>query len=183
MNHAAFTELESEATRLFGGLTHTQFNWRPGPDRWSVAECIEHLNTIGYKLLPGIEEAIREGHRRGRTGSPPFRHGLLGGLFVRTNAPIPARKVKTLRVYVPTAGGNLDRDETLERFRTLQRELERQVRESDGLDLGRIRVASPAVRWARFNLATWFDATHAHEQRHLRQARAVTEEPAFPSAD
>ena len=38
-----------DAEKLFGSLSAEQLNWKPAPDRWSVAQCLEHL--INTNLL------------------------------------------------------------------------------------------------------------------------------------
>lgn len=59
----AVTELEGsekvflEATR---GLSEAQWNYKPAPDRWSVAECAEHIGVTEdmiYKLI--TEQALK----------------------------------------------------------------------------------------------------------------------------
>ena len=58
----AVTELEAsekvllDATR---GLSEAQWNFKPAPDRWSVAECAEHIGvTEGLIFTPITEQAL-----------------------------------------------------------------------------------------------------------------------------
>ena len=44
---------------------------------------------------------------------------------------------------------------------------------TQGLDLKRIRVTSSAAWWMRLSLGAWLNATAAHEERYLQQARCV----------
>src|SRR4029434_5344758 len=40
-------------------LSVEQLRWRPGPQRWSIAECLDHLNiTLGF-YLPKIDKSIQ----------------------------------------------------------------------------------------------------------------------------
>jgi hypothetical protein len=41
----------AEAKSTFGGLTPTRLNWKPSPERWSVAQCFDHLLTSNKGLL------------------------------------------------------------------------------------------------------------------------------------
>ena len=50
------------------GLSREQFNWRMEPGRWSIAQCLTHLNIVNSKDLGSIEEAIAAGTARGLTG-------------------------------------------------------------------------------------------------------------------
>lgn len=47
--------------RLLGlarGLTAQQLDYKPAPDRWSIADCLEHLTIAEGRVLPRIEEAL-----------------------------------------------------------------------------------------------------------------------------
>jgi uncharacterized damage-inducible protein DinB len=39
-------EVTRDARAAFGGLSHEKLNWKPAPERWSVAQCLDHLITI-----------------------------------------------------------------------------------------------------------------------------------------
>lgn len=179
--HEAFDELGTEAEELAQPLTPEQFNWTSEPERWSVGQCIDHLNTAGYQLLPRLERALRKGRERGLTGAPPFRYGIISRWFIRFNKPSSGFKMTTFKTYEPTTDSRLDKEETVERFVALQHKLAAKVEEADGLDLRKIRAPSPVSRWLRLSVGAWFEGTIAHERRHLQQARAVTQEANFPS--
>lgn len=42
-----YDAIKADVTQLTNGLTNEQFTWRPGPERWSISEC------LGYLLLGG----------------------------------------------------------------------------------------------------------------------------------
>ena len=169
----------AEARERFGGLTEAQLAWRPEPGRWSVAECLDHLHVTGEEVLARVEAAIARGWAQGKTGVPPFRYGWLGPWFVRANAP-SGRPVPTPRVFRPREGrppvGALDD------FLALQDELSAALERADGLDLARVRARSPVTPLLRIGIGSWFEVVAVHQQRHLAQARAVLEHPAFPRA-
>ncbi|HZJ10320.1 MAG TPA: DinB family protein [Trueperaceae bacterium] len=45
-------KLAADASARFDRLSGEQLNWRPAPDRWSVAQCLEHLITIQSLYQP-----------------------------------------------------------------------------------------------------------------------------------
>ncbi|MDP2497291.1 MAG: DinB family protein, partial [Candidatus Palauibacterales bacterium] len=55
----------AEAEELTSGLTPEQLSWRPEPDAWSIAECLDHLVRTGEAYLEVLDEAIEEGRGRG----------------------------------------------------------------------------------------------------------------------
>ena len=67
--------VKRDGQALVSGLSAAQFNWRPGPDRWSIAECLVHLNVAVTKTLPAFDRAIERGRARGLVGQGPFRYG------------------------------------------------------------------------------------------------------------
>jgi hypothetical protein len=173
-----FEAVKADATALTSGLDNHQFNWHPEPGRWSIAECIDHLNVIGSQLLPRMVTAIEDARARGVAGHGPFRYGTLGGWFARSMEPPVKKRFKTMKLYVPPPDRRLD--EVVPAFLALQDDLIGQIHRANGLDVSRIKVTSPAARWLRINLAAWFAATAAHERRHLWQARNVMSSPGFP---
>ena len=177
-----FSEISAEAADLTEGLTEEQFNWKPKRDRWSVGQCIDHLNTAGYMLLPRLEIAIREGRENGVIGEPPFHYGFVSRWFIRFNEPSSSFKMKTFNVYAPATSSRLKKESTIRRFAELQNELTTRVEEAHGLDLRKIKVPSPVSSLLRLNLGAWFEATVAHERRHLKQAREVMQNANYPSA-
>ena len=66
-----------------------------------------------------------------------------------------------------------NRSEVTAAFRAYQVQYIDRLRQANGLDLARARVASPVVRWVRMPLGSGFLTMVAHERRHLAQARRV----------
>lgn len=39
-------------------LTDAQLTFKPGPDRWSIAECIEHIALVEWGMFQGIQKGL-----------------------------------------------------------------------------------------------------------------------------
>jgi hypothetical protein len=100
-------------------------------------------------------------------------------MFVESLQPSARIKIRTMKMYTPRPG--LTKDDVVTRFFRCQKEFRRLIEAAEGLDLVRIKVASPANRLLRFSLGIWFAASVAHEQRHLEQASRVVRDKAFPA--
>src|ERR1700742_3523272 len=88
------TEIDANLSHLESivhGLSHAQFNWRPGPGRWSVGECIAHLNVTNAGDLKPIESAIHRGRAGNIKGEGPFTYGAMSKWFVASQEP-PIKK-------------------------------------------------------------------------------------------
>lgn len=173
-----FAQIQKRVEDLVSPLDDRGLTWIPGPDRWSVGECIEHLSVIASLLIPRIEEAIRRGRDGGLFGSGPFEYSWPGRMFVESLQPSVRIRIRTMKLYHPRQG--VPKDEILSRFARFQGEFLRNVDAARGLDLARIKVASPANRLLRFSLGIWLAASVAHEQRHIEQALRVMKEKGFP---
>ncbi len=170
-----------DARDLAGGLSDAQFNWSPDPGRrWSVGECIAHLNVAGGLYLPIVDKAIRSGREKGFKSAGPYNHSFIGNLFVKLAEPPPKVRFKAPSSMLPPS--NERRAETLDAFLQLQDRWRECLRSANGLDLGRIRVSSPINSMLKFSLGQAFALTASHERRHLWQAHQVLNHAQFPAA-
>jgi hypothetical protein len=177
-------QAEERVLAITADLSPAQANWKPAPERWSVAECIEHLNVIAHAYLPGLRQALLRARELGQSGSAPYGRGPLAGRFLLNfmRAGPSKRKVRTMKVFRPSAS-ELDPREITQRFHDVHQELRALMREADGLDLARARMRSPASRLLSVSAAQAFEMLALHAHRHLDQAERVRSESGFPAAD
>lgn len=172
-------QLLVEVQALIRPLSDVQINWQPGPDRWSVGQCIDHLTASGGAASHFIGGAVDQARASGKTARGPFSYGWLGRWFLKQMDPAAGKKMKVpVESFRPRAG--LSRGKVEAEFEGGQINLERLLEATDGLDLGRIKARSAASSLLKLNLATWFASMIVHEQRHILQARRVLESPGFP---
>lgn len=169
--------IKQDGAAVAAGLTEAQFNWPPGRGRWSIAQCLAHLNFGVIEVLPAFDRAIAEGRTKGKTSSGPFRYGWFSRFMIREMEPPPKRRMKT--PMKGSAGGHHRASDVLPEFARLRDELARRVRQSDGLDLAGIRTISPVNRLIRLPLGAYFAFILAHDRRHVWQAREVRDTPGF----
>jgi hypothetical protein len=174
-----FEQLSAEADALVGPLTDEQFSWAPRPEAWSIACCLEHLNTTARVYLPALDEGIADAIRRGVYGEGPFKYNWIGRLAVRF-IDTPARiRLRAPENVQPAEGRS--RREIVNAFRAYQVQFIDRLRQANGVDLSRARVRTHPGRWTRIPLGSGFAMMAAHERRHLWQARKVMEVPGFPT--
>jgi hypothetical protein len=175
---------QSHAESIVHGLSREQFNWRAEPGRWSIAQCILHLNICEAMDLAPLREAIEEARRRGKTGEGPFTYGLLVRKFVESMEPSPTtRKVKAPAVYIPPE--EAEPAATFAEFKRIHGELRRITESADGLHLSKVKTKMPALPAVlrplmRFPLGARLLLITTHDRRHLMQAEGVRNHPEFP---
>jgi hypothetical protein len=157
------------AEALVDGISAEQLTRRPDPGKWSIAECLAHLNmtaaTVQKLMAHGIEQAKREK----RFGSGPFSIGPKGRLMVWIAEPPPKFRIRAPKNVRPPAAID-DPSQILSVFMKAQDEWERLMREQEGLDLAGIKVGQGAFRMRLAAALPWM---MAHQRRHLLQAENV----------
>ncbi len=173
----------SHADTIAHGLSNAQFNWRPGPGRWSAAECFGHLNMGNGGALAPLEAAIRMGRERNLTGEGPFAYGWLIRKWIASQDLPVKRKFKAAKINTPPP--EADMDATLAEYRRISAEVRRLAVSANGLDLARVRAVLPLPAllrpFVKMPLGAWLALITVHDRRHLWQAEQVRQHPAFPA--
>jgi hypothetical protein len=165
--------IKSEGQAIVDGLTAEQLNWHPAEGRWSILDCLEHLNVGVTKALPAFDRSIAEGRARTQTGSGPFSYGWFSRMMVASMEPPPRFRMRAPRLIRVAPSTGRRSAEILPEFVRIRDQLADRVRAADGLDLGRVRTISPINRLIRMPLGAYFNFILAHDRRHLWQARNV----------
>jgi hypothetical protein len=158
-----------EATK---GLSDAQWNFKPGPDRWSVAEVMEHLAAAEDLLRGMTEEQVM------KTPAIPARD------------PAEVKKIDDgVIATVPDRSKKAEAPEPLRptnRFGSPQ-EAEKHFLESRAAteeylkttpDLRAHAVDSPTG--VKMDGYEWILLIAAHSERHTKQMREVETDPNFP---
>ena len=150
---------------------------RPDPARWSVAECIAHLNLTSRAYIPLLRAAFSE-HPASPSATPQrYRRDPVGWLIGTLSGPMPRiggfrfGRVKTKPDFVPANA--LERDQVVSEFESLQDEQIALTRDADGRPLEKIRITSPFDARVRYNAYSCLWLLPRHQHRHLEQAEAV----------
>ncbi|HYZ85486.1 MAG TPA: DinB family protein [Bryobacteraceae bacterium] len=160
------------------GITEQQFLVRPSKGRWSIGECLEHLNITNRLLLREMEEPLRKARTLGWMANEPYELGWFARRFVASLEPPIKYKAKAVKTIAPSCDVKLERCQ--EEWDKTHAEVEQIVLTVDGLDLRKMKVRSPVSKWIKYNLGTALAVIAAHDRRHLWQAEQVREALAYP---
>ncbi len=145
--------------------------YRPDPRRWSVAECVAHLNLSSAAYLPLLERAVAESRALGGPAPRKHRHNPVGWLLWRSMGPPVRLRTRTTAAFVPVATGAVT--ELVGEFERLQEAQVALLRAANDLPLARVMVTSPFNARVRYNLYSCFAILARHQHRHLWQAEQV----------
>lgn len=133
---------------------------------WSIAQCLEHLNSYGRYYLPHIKQTLQSASHN--NPKMQFRSGLLGNYFTNLMNPDKSRsRMKSPADHHPTT--QLNAYEVIAEFIQQQEELIKM------LQLARIRNLNKRVpisisRIIKLKLGDVLQFLIAHDERHIRQA-------------
>jgi hypothetical protein len=165
---------QSHLRRLTDKLSESDWNRKPAANRWSAAECVEHLNLTSRAYIPLLRDAVARAGEVRRTPRKHYGHDTLGWFLSKMFGPlrhlgkIKLVRVKTTSAFVPKPGRS--RTEILSEFVRLQAELISLVRSADGLPIDEVKIVSPFGRRTRYSAYSALVIVSRHEHRHLEQA-------------
>lgn len=174
---AAASQVAVDAKSTFGQLSPSQLNWKPSAERWSVAQCFEHLITSNKGFPPIIDDVLK-GRKQSFWESMPLLPGLAGKLLIKSLDPASTRKIKAPKRFEP-AQSDINAS-VINDFIEQQTAIVEKMKSTAHLDLKKIVVTSPVAAAITYSLMDAYRIIVVHEHRHFQQAKRVTEEPAFP---
>jgi hypothetical protein len=133
---------------------------------WSIAQCLEHLNSYGRYYLPAIQKGIQSAED---VMVPAFKSSWLGSYFTRMMEPgVKTRALKSPKEHQPSA--QLNPEKVIADFIEQQELLLSLVRTSMRKDINRIRIPISIAQWLKLKLGDVFGFIIAHNERHIQQA-------------
>ena len=163
------TKINITRTEELKTQSEETLNFKESQDKWSVLECIEHLNIYGIFYNPEIKKCVQNTKS---FSSKYFKTGVIGNYFV--NLMLPKKKLnkmKTLKVNNPI-GSNLDK-KTLDIFIDQQNDFLNLLEKSKTVNLTKIKTAISISKIIKLRLGDTLRFVTAHNERHLLQAENV----------
>ena len=165
-------KLRVVAQQRFRPLSAEDLNRRPSHGRWSVGECLEHLNIVGGHYLPLIASRIKRAQVRGSKPAEVVKSGYIGRRFIEAMRTPASQKPRTSpRRYAPT-GTRLPRT-VAEVFSRQIDELLRLVLLARQVNANAVRIPNPLFPLLLLRLTDQLEFLVVHVQRHVGQAEAA----------
>lgn len=163
---------------LLEGLGPDQLCWQPQAGKWSIVQCIDHMNIATELYLRQMEVLIPKAIARDKKPRTSFVSGFWGkrlpGMFAPQSSGRIKWKMKTTRSFRPKADPE-GQQEVIGRFRDNLDLLSRLLEEARDADLQSNRVVSALGSMLKLRLGDAFRFVNAHNARHILQAQRVRE--------
>ena len=143
---------------------------RNDPARWSVSECVEHLNLTSAAFVPLLEAGIDEA-RRYQPSRRRYRRGFLGWALWKMTGPDSPGRVQTIPAFVPATAPA--EGAVIAGFEQWQGKLLKLLGACRGLPIDEVTMTSPFNARMHYNLYAGLSTLSRHQHRHLQQAERV----------
>ncbi len=159
-------------------LTSEQWNFKPAPDRWSIAQIVEHMVLAQEVVLGPVREELKKA-----PAPSPDRDYVAVDAIVWNQFPDRSHKFQAPDVLQPS--GRWSPADSLERLAKNYSRLNEFLESTP--DLRAHLVAAPPIqaatqgRYDSLDGYEWLLATAAHIDRHTKQILEVKADPRFPA--
>jgi hypothetical protein len=157
----------SELSEAVDAISVEHRSERAAPERWSVAEVLEHLNIIEGRVVKMLSGRIAAARAAGL--GPEVETGAVLDTIDRTRIIDRNRPVIAPEAVQPQSGG--DAALTWSALAQSRAGLRAAVLTGDGLALSEITHQHPVL--GLINLYQWIVFVGAHEARHTAQVREI----------
>lgn len=134
--------------------------------------------TANKAYIPIIEQTLTGKKQSTLWENIPLLPRLYGKLLIKYLSPQSTRKLKAPEVFKP-ASSSIDAD-IIGRFIELQKQMMLLMKRTEGFNLSRIKITSPALRFVTYSLIDGYEIIVVHEKRHVQQAERVLGADGFP---
>jgi hypothetical protein len=151
------------------GLSEAQFNFKPAPDRWSIAETLEHIAMVEDAVLTGVRARLEKG-----PAPAADRDAKQVDAMILEKVPDRSMKVQAPPQLSPT--GHTTPAASLERFLQSRQQMVNWLKSDSDL---RGHVVDHPV-FGPWDGYQWILAAAGHSERHTKQILEVQADPNFP---
>ena len=158
------------------GLSKAQWNFKPAPDRWSIAEIVEHMVLAQEYILGPVRQQLA------KAAAPPARDNKQEDEILLSGMPDRTVKFTAPDFLKPT--GRWTPAESMERLKANYVELKKYLDATP--DLRQHAVDAPAVKAISKGAYDSIDGYQAillvagHTERHTKQVLEVRADAHFP---
>jgi hypothetical protein len=156
-------------------LSPQQLSWQPAPKKWSIMQCLEHMNRTTRHYLDKINPA----NAKKAGGDDEFKPSWMGGFLAKGFAQIPPKRTfKTTKKFNPP--NDMNPQEVLKDFISLNEKLTQRLEGLGGYDLNKNKIPTPAISFLKFRFGDVLNMDAKHTARHLFQIENVMKAEGFP---
>lgn len=161
----------------FAHLSDEQLRWKPAPDRWSIIECLQHLNLAERYYIRTIQHKVDAlAHAPLPPTDQPLMSDWVGKAFRWAVDPTRKTRLPAPGIVRPLTATDLRPADVMSQFLDLQTTLLRLIEPATYLDWNREKIKTLFGNWLTIRVGDALLMVQAHTERHLQQAMRVKAE-------
>lgn len=153
-------------------LTDAQWNFRPGPFRWTIGEISEHIVLAEGRLFLAVTKAVQ-------TPPDPDWEARTSGKTAFLNQVMPNRTGRAQAPWEIQPKGKLSKSEVIRRYNEV-RDRTLQFAQQSQIPLKEHTLEHPFPQFNTLNAYQWLIYIPLHNQRHDKQIAEVKASPGYP---
>ena len=153
------------------GLSDEQRSFQPAQDRWSIADCVEHIIVVETSVLRNIQQVLQSAPQQERQNEVQGKEQV-----ILERVPARERRVKGPEEAMPQ-GRWPDFEDLMRQFEATR---ERSVRFSAVTQADLRNHFFPHPFLGLLDCYQWLLFLSAHCERHVRQMEEVKVDPGYP---
>ncbi|MBC7571727.1 MAG: DinB family protein [Spirosoma sp.] len=157
--------------REFAHLSDAQLRARPAPGKWSIVECLQHLNLAERYYVRQLQHKTdRLGLVQHNPTDQTLESDWVGRLMLKFLDPKSTTKIPAPGLVRPRSASDLNPAEVMSQFlelQTLQRDV---LNKLTYLDWNQEKVPTLFGNWLKMRLGDVVRMLVVHTERHLQQA-------------
>lgn len=173
------TSILATVEREFAHLSDEQLRWQPAPGRWSIVECLQHLNLAERYYIRNMQHKIDAiGLVQTNPTDQSLESDVVGRVFRWIIDPQTKMKTPAPGIIRPRRADDLNPASVLAQFMELQTLLHDLLNKAVYLDWNQNRMPTMFGNWLKMRVGDVLQMLVAHTERHLNQAMRVKAEMA-----
>lgn len=157
----------STVDKEFKPLSINELNQKENVDKWSILECIEHLNRYAAYYVPAIRQGLEQA--KATTANSNYKNGWFGKMSIDMMSPDNAKKQKAIQKFNPV-GSQLD-TKVIDTFLAYQKELLTLIEQAKGKNIQQRKVPVEFFKLMKMKIGDALSFVITHQQRHILQAQ------------
>lgn len=172
-----FEKAQQTAESFVLSADENQFLQPPAKDKWSAAECYNHLIQFGNLYLNNLSLGITNATVKTDNLQRPFKPRWIVQQVISFFAPPYKMKIPTLKPMKPDPVSDYNQQELLDEYISLQDQFITHLHKAQNqkLHLNATRVAHPVFSFLSMTLSECFAIIEVHQRRHQWQAQQTLE--------
>lgn len=169
-------DMTDQVRAQFMPMDLNKLQTKVSPEKWSILDCMAHLNAYSEHYIPKFEHAIHKAKARQWGPVEEMNSTWLGRRCVRSVDPafMEKSRMKAPKKFNPTYIGA--KPDAVKAFLAYQEMWLRLIRHAREVDLNRAKVSISQLPFLKLRLGDFFEFVCAHERRHVLQAMHVKQQ-------